>query len=127
MGTADRFDVLVVGGGAAGCVIASGLARRPDRRVLLLEAGPDRRGVTPPEWRDGWHLPMADSLPDWGYRDEPDDGSPGTALRRGRLLGGTSWLTRFAVRGAPADFDAWAARGNPGWSWDDVLPLFRRI
>ena len=48
-------------------------------------------------------------------------------LRRGRLLGGTSWLTQFAVRGAAADFDAWAARGNPGWSFADVLPAFRRL
>ena len=49
------------------------------------------------------------------------------ALRRGRLIGGTSWLTRFAVRGARADYDEWAAIGNPGWAFEDVLPYFMRL
>src|SRR5204863_6614390 len=95
-----------------------------DRSVLLLEAGPDPRADTPGELRDGWRLP---EIPDWGYRPEPETAGTTPRLRRGRLVGGTSWLTRFAVRGAAADFDAWAARGNPGWSFADVLPAFRRI
>ena len=48
-------------------------------------------------------------------------------LRRGKLVGGTSWLTRFAVRGSPADFDGWAASGLRGWSFEEVLPWFRRV
>ena len=124
MDGAKHPDLIVLGAGAAGCVIASGLARRTGRRVLLVEAGPDLRDATPTEWHDGWRLP---SVPDWGYTAEAPDGSPGSALRRGRLVGGTSWLTRFAVRGSPADFDAWAASGNPGWSFEEVLPVFRRI
>ena len=124
MAATERPDVIVVGGGAAGCVIASGLARRTGRRVLLLEAGPDLRARTSPDVHDGWQLP---TVPDWGYTAETDDGTAGGALRRGRVLGGTSWLTRFAVRGAAADFDAWAERGNPGWAFSDVLPVFRRI
>jgi choline dehydrogenase len=124
MGSGDRVDVVVVGGGAAGCVIAAGLARRSEARVLLLEAGPDLRHEAPPEWHDGWRLPK---VPDWGYASERNDGSVGDPLRRGRVLGGTSWLTRFAVRGAAADFDTWAMNGNSGWSFDDVLPTFRRI
>jgi choline dehydrogenase len=120
----EQFDVVVVGGGTAGCVVARRLAERGDRSVLLLEAGPDLRSATPAEWRDGWSLPVP---LDWGFASEPDAAGATGKLRRGRVLGGTSWLTRFAARGAPADFDAWAARGNPGWSYADVLPAFRRV
>jgi choline dehydrogenase len=124
MGPPDGFDIVVVGAGAAGCVLARRLSESGDRTVLLLEAGPDLQGATPGEFRDAWRLP---TIPDWGLQSEPDaNGAPAT-LRRGRLLGGTSWLTRFAVRGAAADFDAWAAAGNPGWRFEDVLPAFRRL
>lgn len=119
-----RADILVVGGGAAGCVVAQRTAQSTGARVLLLEAGPDLRTETPQEMRDTWRLP---TVPDWGFESEPDHAGTTTKLRRGRLLGGTSWLTRFAVRGAAADFDAWAAGGNPGWAFEDVLPAFRRL
>jgi choline dehydrogenase len=124
VGPRQAFDIVVVGGGSAGCVVARRLAESGDRSVLLLEAGPDLRGATPADCRDGWRLP---AIPDWGYQSEPDAAGATSGLRRGRLLGGTSWLTRFAVRGAAADFDAWAARGNPGWRFEDVLPAFRRL
>jgi len=124
----EAFDVTVVGGGAAGCVVARRLAESGDRTVLLLEAGPDLRADTPEVLRDGWGLPTGPAWEwDWGYRAEPNAAGETPPLRRGRLLGGTSWLTRFAVRGAAADFDAWAAAGNPGWSFDEVLPVFRRL
>jgi choline dehydrogenase len=84
----------------------------------------DLRLDTPPEWRDGWRLPV---LPDWGFESEPSRSGGTSKLRRGRVLGGTSWLTRFAVRGHPADFDTWAALGNPGWAFADVLPAFRGL
>src|SRR5262245_32590082 len=88
--------------------------------VVLLEAGPDLRGEMPPALRDGWRLHRDY---DWGYMAEtPPRGQTPTA-RRGKLLGGTSWLTRFALRGAPADYDAWPA----GWSFDEVLPYFIRL
>ena len=124
MGQRDGFDIVVVGAGAAGCVITRRLTESGDRSVLLLEAGPDLRSATPAEFRDGWRLPK---LPDWGFESEPDATGASGKLRRGRLFGGTSWLTRFAVRGAAADFDAWAASGNPGWTFEEVLPTFRRI
>jgi choline dehydrogenase len=120
----EAFDVAIVGGGAAGCVLARRLAERAERSVVLVEAGLDVREGTPADWHDGWRLPVP---PDWGFESEPADGGAGRKLRRGRLLGGTSWLTRFAVRGGAAEFDAWAARGNPGWSFEDVLPSFRRL
>jgi choline dehydrogenase len=124
----DSFDIVIVGGGAAGCVVARRLAERGDRSVLLLEAGPDLGAEPPPALRDGWGLPSGPAWPyDWGFESEPDAAGATRVLRRGRLLGGTSWLTRFAVRGAAADFDAWAALGNSGWSFDEILPTFRAI
>jgi choline dehydrogenase len=124
----ESFDVIVVGAGSAGCVVASRLAEDPDRSVLLIEAGPDRSTDIGPALRDGWRLARgADWTNDWGYTNEPGFGEEPTPLRRGKLVGGTSWLTRFAVRGSPADFDGWAARGLEGWSFDEVLPSFRRV
>lgn len=120
-----EVDVVVVGGGAAGCVVAARLSEDASRAVLLLEAGPDLRRNVSADLRDGWGLSR--EIDDWGYATEPDQRGEVQKLRRGKLLGGTSWLTRFAVRGSPADFDAWAAVGNAGWAFDDVLPYFRKL
>ncbi len=125
MTKAERFDFAVVGAGAAGCVVAARLAESGPRSVLLLEAGPDLRGQMPAGMRNGW-----DILPgefDWGYTSQLDEAIGVLNLRRSKVVGGTSWLTRFTPRGAPADYDAWAAAGNQGWSWDDVLPYFIRL
>jgi choline dehydrogenase len=117
-------DVVVVGGGAAGCVVAARLAESGSRSVLLLEAGPDRRKDAPPEIRDGWHITRGF---DWGFTSEPDPRGAVQNLRRVKLVGGTSWVTRFAPRGSPPDYDDWAARGNAGWAFEDVLPYFKRL
>lgn len=119
-----EHDVIVVGGGAAGCVVAARLAADGARSVLLVEAGPDLRADLPDGLRDGWRLTPHQ---DWGFASEPDAYGVVHPLRRSKLLGGTSWLTRFAVRGSPADFDGWAALGNAGWGFDDVLPSFNRL
>jgi choline dehydrogenase len=118
------FDVVIVGGGAAGCVVAARLSESSARSVLLVEAGPDLRASLPESLRDGWEIPRE---PDWGYAAQPDARGVVEDLTRGRLLGGTSWMTRFAVRGASADYDEWAALGNPGWAFEDVLPYFTRL
>lgn len=120
-----EVEVIVVGGGAAGCVVAARLSENASRSVLLLEAGPDLRRNVPAHLRDGWGLSR--EIDDWGYTTEPFAGGEVKPLRRGKLLGGTSWLTRFAVRGSPADFDTWAALGNAGWSFEEVLPYFRKL
>ena len=111
-------------GGTAGCVIAARLSRDGGRRVLLVEAGPDYPAV-----RD---LPadVADSSQpttshDWGFRSEPDDLGRSIPLPRGRLVGGCSATNgAFLIRGWAEDYDGWAAAGNAGWSFAEVLPVF---
>jgi choline dehydrogenase len=122
--TSAAFDVVVVGAGAAGCVVASRLAGAGTRSVALIEAGSDLRKALPSELSDGWHITRTY---DWAIKSEPDADGNVRNMRRARLFGGTSWLTRFAVRGSPADFGEWQALGNRDWGFDDVLPYFRRL
>lgn len=124
MASRESVDVVVVGAGAGGCVVAARLAETSSRSVLLLEAGPDLRAMPTTEMRDGWGYPKDHH---WGLKSEPDRNGVVAPLRRCKLVGGTSWVTRFAVRGSPADFNEWADLGNPGWGFDDVLPYFRKI
>jgi len=121
-------DYVVVGGGSAGCVLAARLSEDPAVRVLLLEAGPRDRKLeirVPAAFTKLFKGPL-----DWDYETEPEDRLAGRRLYwpRGRVLGGCSSLNAMMyLRGTPADFDWWAELGNPGWSWADVLPVFRRI
>lgn len=117
-------DIVVVGGGAAGCVVAARLAEKTDASVLLLEAGPDLRADPPADLHEGWHITKAF---DWGYASTPGQDGSTQPVRRVKALGGTSWVTRFALRGSPGDYDEWGALGVEGWSFDDVLPWLRRV
>ncbi|WP_326761626.1 GMC family oxidoreductase N-terminal domain-containing protein [Streptomyces phaeochromogenes] len=123
------FDFVVVGGGAAGCVVAARLSEDPAHRVLLLEAGgeADRPLVRIPL---AWHKVSETARYDWGYRAEPEEATGGRILHqaRGRLLGGSSSVNGLMyARGNRGDYDGWAALGLSGWGYDDVLPHFRAL
>jgi choline dehydrogenase len=120
-------DVIIVGAGAAGCVLAARLSEDPDRRVLLVEAGPDYPTLAdlPPEIASA-SAPVVSH--DWGYVSEPDGRGRSLPLPRARLVGGCAATNAaFALRGSPADYDRWQELGNRGWSFSDVLPVFRRL
>ena len=122
------FDYIIVGAGAAGCALASRLTEDPAVRVCLLEAGgPDTSVLI--------HAPMgfAVSAPlnlnNWGYETVPQAGFNGRRgyQPRGKVMGGSTSVNAMVyTRGHKADYDHWASLGNPGWSYDEVLPLFKR-
>jgi choline dehydrogenase len=119
--------LVIVGAGSAGCVIAARVTERSEREVVLLEAGPDYHPAPiPNDLADGRHSSML--AHDWGYRHRPTVGQLLFPLPRGKVVGGSSAVnTCVALRGQPQDFDAWAARGLPDWSWRACLPAFRRL
>jgi choline dehydrogenase len=121
-------DFVVVGAGSAGCALAARLSEDPATRVILLEAGG--------EDKNRWiHIPLgfgktfADASVNWCYETEPDPGAAGRRVfwPRGKVLGGSSSINGMVyIRGQAEDFDHWRQLGNTGWSFDDVLPYFKR-
>ncbi len=125
---APQFDYIVIGAGSSGCVLANRLSADGHHSVLLLEAGgPDR---------SPWiHIPIGygktifDKRINWGYETEPEPELEGRRIYwpRGKVLGGSGSDNGLVhIRGQREDFDGWAALGNPGWGYDDLLPYFRK-
>lgn len=124
----ENYDYIIAGAGTAGCVLANRLSADPDISVLLLEAG----GKDDYFWIDipiGYLYTINNPRTDWCFKTEPEPGLNGRAIgyARGRVLGGCSSINAMIyMRGQRGDYDHWAALGNRGWSWDDVLPVFKR-
>jgi choline dehydrogenase len=124
-----EFDVVVAGGGSAGCVLATRLTENPSTTLCLIEAGGRDRNP--------WiHIPLGfgklvpNASVNWGYETEPEPHLNGRRLSwpRGKVLGGSGSINGLVfLRGAPSDYDGWEALGAKGWAYKDVLPYFKRM
>jgi choline dehydrogenase len=132
MSLSRSYDVIVVGAGSAGAVLAARLSESGSRRVLLLEAGPDYANLDalPDKLKNGY-ITAADILPsehDWGFVGRATPEAEPMAVPRGKVTGGSSAVNgEIFLRGIAEDFDAWAAQGNDLWSFEQVLPFYRKL
>ncbi|MEQ8334234.1 GMC family oxidoreductase N-terminal domain-containing protein [Nisaea sp.] len=125
----EQFDYIIVGAGSAGCALAGRLSENGRHRVLLLEAGGDDRKF----WIQvpiGYGKSFYDPSVNWMYMTEPvpTAGNRQSYWPRGKVIGGSSSINAMVyIRGQAEDFNDWREAGNPGWGWDDILPVYRRM
>ena len=124
----NNYDYIIVGAGSAGCAVANRLSKNHQNNVLLIEAGRASHPVT--RLPASFALLIDNPLANWRYRSEPEEstGNRKIPVPRGKLLGGSSAINGLVyVRGNKLDYDTWAQMGNTGWSYDDVLPFFKKM
>src|SRR5579872_3579719 len=130
MSNPASYDYIVVGAGSSGAVIATRLTESGAHRVLLLEAGTEGSGFFWSRVPVGVAKMIDNPAVNWCYSSEPDEGSGGRRIDvpRGKMLGGSSSINGMVfIRGQAQDYDHWAQLGNRGWSYQDVLPIFKRM
>ena len=128
--TPAAYDFIVVGAGSSGATVAARLSESGAYKVLLLEAGTEGSGYFWSRIPVGVSKMIDNPAVNWCFSSEPDAGSGGRRIEvpRGKMLGGSSSINGMVfMRGQPQDYDHWAQLGNRGWSWDEVLPVFKRM